>query len=275
MVFDLRTCDSAYDFVLEFMGMTSREFFQNYYVDSNKDFEDFWGNNNPRIKKANISDLRIMGFHVLGSLDDCEEIKTKGLWNLQKVLGNDTMLSRMLKKEGIIFNISDKLLYCGKTKYDIDYDHYKNKEFLTETEIILDTISHRVFYDYCINGFLVCDNIFDYGTQIHERPEFLMRLSELLPGAQKIEEYWKAHSISYKVNFYVTVDQVQRFNFELDEQNDPPYDGWFYLDEEMKIKKWLLNHAINRAYDELHQEYLYLKDSVIVPSEQIMSYEKI
>lgn len=275
MIFDLRTCDSAYDFVLEFMGMSSSEFFHDYIKDCEKDFEVFWEKNNQRIKQVNIINLRIIAFHVLGSLDNCEEIKANGLWSLQKVLSNNTMLSRMLKAEGIVFNISDRLLYCYGTAYDIDYDHYKDKDYLTETEEILDRISHRVFYDYCINGFLVCDNVFDYGTHIHERPEFLMSLSKLLPCAHKIEEYWKANSISYKVNFYVTIDQVQRFNFELDEQNDPPFNGWFYLDEDMKIKKWLLSHAIDRAYNNLGQKFLYIKDNLIVPSEQIISCERI
>ena len=162
-----------------------------------------WERNIQRIQNIDISQLRILAFHVLGSLDCCEEIKKNGLWNLQMVLSGDTILSRILKEHGIHFDITNKLLYAGSKEYDIDYGHYRGRQFLTGNEEVLDRIAHRVFYDYCVNGFLVNDNVFNYGTRIHERPEFLMSLSDLLPDAQKIEQYWETHAESYRVDFFV------------------------------------------------------------------------
>ena len=51
-----------------------------------------------------------------------------------------------------------------------------------------------------------------------------MTLVELSPEAEKLDEYWRNYSKSFVVNFYATVEQIHRFNFELDEWRDPPYE---------------------------------------------------
>ena len=60
------------------------------------------------------------------------------------------------------------------------------------------------------------DNVYNYSTNIHERPEFLMTLGELFSQAQKVESYWRGKAKIYRVDFFATVDPVHRFNFELD-----------------------------------------------------------
>ena len=75
-------------------------------------------------------------------------------------------------------------------------------KIISKIDKVLERISHRVFYDFCVNGFLANENVFNYGTRIEKRPEFLMTLSELLPNAKKIENYWIDHSKSYRINFY-------------------------------------------------------------------------
>lgn len=256
--------------------MTSDEFITEFMIESGCDFELFWERNIQRIEIIDISQLKILAFHVLGSLDSCEEIKKNGLWNLQMVLSGDTILSRVLKEHGICFDITNKLLYAGSKEYDIEYEHYRVKCCLTENEKVIEGIAYRVSYDYCANGFLVNDNVFSYGTRIHERPEFLMSLSSLLPDVKQIEQYWETYAESYRVDFFVTKDQIHRFNFELDEFRDPPYEGWCDLDDDMKTKKWMLSHAIDRAFDNNRSELcLYIKDELIVPPDQIISCSKI
>ena len=46
-------------------------------MNSGNDFEVFWERNIDRIAKVNVHDIKVMAFHVLGSLDQCEEIKKK------------------------------------------------------------------------------------------------------------------------------------------------------------------------------------------------------
>ena len=102
-----------------------------------------------------------------------------------------------------------------------------------------------------------------------------MTLGELLPQAQKVEAIWKNKAKSYRVDFYATVNQVHRFNLDLDEYRDPPYESWLELDDEMKLKKWMLSHAIDRAHDDLSMTILYVKDDVVIPANQIISVSEI
>lgn len=273
--YDLRTCDSAYFFLLEFMAMTSDEYIIETAINCDNDFELFWNNNIERIKAVDISDLRIMAFHVTGALDRCSEMRCNGLINLQMVLSGDTILVRELKKIGIIFDIENRTISYDGMSYDINYEHYCDKHCLAGVDKKLNLISHRICYDFCVNGFLLNDNVFDYGTRIHERPEFLMTLAQLFPQVEELEDFWMQKSTSYRIDFYATIDQVHRFNFELDEFRDPPYDGWCELDDEMKIKKWMLSHARDRATDGLSEQYLYIKNDVSIPANQIVEITKV
>lgn len=51
MDFDLRTCDTAYYFVLEFMNMTPDEYLTELVIECENDFEKFWKRNIGRILK--------------------------------------------------------------------------------------------------------------------------------------------------------------------------------------------------------------------------------
>lgn len=119
MNYDIRTCDSARQFVLDFMNMTPNEFETEYNDECQKDFEKFWERNIDRIQEVDISNIKIMAFHILGALDECEEIKKNGLKNLQEVLSNDTLLKKKLSKAGIEFDIPGKSMICNGTSYDI------------------------------------------------------------------------------------------------------------------------------------------------------------
>lgn len=52
--------------------------------------------------------------------------------------------------------------------------------------------------------------------------------------------------------------------------------GWDELDDSMKIKKWMLSHAIDRSNDMLGSEIaIYIKDDVIIPPDQLLAYSKL
>lgn len=271
MDFDLRTPDAAYYFVLNFMGMTPDEYITEQIINCENDFEIFWSRNIEKIKAVDISGLKLMAFHVVGSLDGCREIKENGLMNLQAVLSEDTTMRKLLEESGITFDIPNKLVSCKGDCYDIDYEKYKRRYCLTEIDEKLHQVACRVYDDFCINGFMVNDNVYNYGTDIHERPEFLMTLGNLFPQAQKVESLWRSKSKSYRVDFYATIDQVQRFNFELDEYRE----DWLDLDDDMQLKKWMLSHAIDRANNDLSMTILYVKDDVRIPADQIISISEL
>lgn len=266
MYFDLRTRNAACYFVLEFMDMAPNEDLTKLFSKYENDFEKFWKRNADRIAEVNIEDLRIKAFHVVGALDECKEIKSNGLINLQMVLSGNTSFNRLLNKAGITFNIKDKTLECDGTIYDIDYEKYRYRHFLSKTDEKLSKIARRVYDDFGVNGFLVNDDVLNYGTDIHKRPEFLMTLAELFPQALKLENYWRNKSKSYKVDFWVTVDQVHHF-YE-DENGDQ---WWAELNDELKFKKWMLSHAMDRAVNGLGGErVLYVRNDVSIPPNQIV-----
>lgn len=102
-----------------------------------------------------------------------------------------------------------------------------------------------------------------------------MTLAKLFPEIEQVEQYWERHSKSYRIDFYATLNQIHRFCFDLDEWRDPPYEGWLELNDEMKIKKWMLSHAIDRSNNALSEKFLYILDDIIIPPEQIISYNEI
>lgn len=265
MEFDIRSINSAKKFVSEFTGMTEQEYNIEKF-DGVDGFELLWDALFNRIQAINISDLRIVAFHIVGSLDECKEIKENGLEDLQKVLSSDTTLSRELKKVDVQIDIANKLISCDDNSYILN----------TESSGPLFFVSNRLLNDYCINGFFFNDDIFNYGNMVYKRPEFLMNISELFPKVRSLDELWKRKSKSYKINFYATVEQIAEFTFELSNELDPPYRDWGILSDDMKIKKWLFSHALERARDNLGTEkFLYIKNGVIIPPEQIISIDEL
>lgn len=263
--FDIRSLDSAKKFVSEFTGMTEQEYNIEKF-DGFDGFELLWDVLLNRIQAIDISDLRIVAFHITGSLDECKEVKENGLVDLQKVLSNDTTLSRELKKAGVQVDIANKLVSCDNNSYVLD----------TESSGALLFVSNRLLNDYCVNGFFFNDDIFSYGNMVYKRPEFLMNIGELFPKVRSLDELWKRKSKSYKINFYATVEQIAEFTFELSNEFDPPYRDWSILSDDMKIKKWLLSHALERARDNLGTEkFLYIKNGVIIPPEQFISIDEL
>ncbi|EHK2367345.1 hypothetical protein [Clostridium perfringens] len=271
MDFDLRTCDSSYFFLLEFLNMESEEYIMDYNVECNGNFEVFWEKHFKEIDDVDISDLRIMGFHVVGSLDKCVEIRKNGLKNLKKVLSQETMLNRVLRDNGVIIDVKSKKLYYNGNLFDIDYEKYRGRYDLNEQEQNIEGVAHRIYYDFCVDGFMVSDDVFNYGTDIHKRPEFILNLVKLFPSLKSMEDRWCKQSTSYRVDFYAYFDQLQRFTFDLDEESDPNYNNWTELTDEQKLKKWMLSHAIDRINSDLGEVYLYVKDDLDIPPEQILN----
>ncbi len=275
MNFDLRTPDSAYEFILTFMNMTPDEYIMEKKVECENDFESFWKRNSKHIESIDISNFKIIAFHILGSLDECQEIKKNGIMNLQRVLSEETILSNLLKNNGIIFNIEEKTVNYNSKIYNIDYLYYREQGELLNEVKAFKRLSRRIFYDFCVNGFLVNDNVFRYGTDIHKRPEFFIELTNLFSSAKDLEQYWIKHSKSYRIDFFATINQIDRSSFYLDEIEDPPYDNWINLNDEMKIKKWMLSHAIDRAENNLSEAFLYIDNNTTIPPNQILSYTEI
>jgi len=239
-----------------------------YIVECGKDLELFWERNKSKFDSLDIHDVRFVAFHVTGSLDDCDEIQKHGIGNLQYVLSCDTTLSKLLGKCDIHFDIESRTMIIGKAKYNIDYDFYLRRGTKSLIEERLESVAYRIYYDFCIDGFMYNDNVENYGTDIHKRPEFITTLIELSPKAEKLDAYWKSISKPYKVFFYAVADQIHKFTFDLEENCNP-----YTVYEQDAVKKWMVINAVDRAFEPCHECVLYVRDNVHILPEQIIRCE--
>ena len=278
MDFDIRTIDAAYYSLLGLLQMTDMEFVQEYYINCESDFMQLWGRHFTQLDQINLSHIRFIGFHITSNWDNCAEIRENGLMDLQKVLSKDTALSRLLRSYNIEFDIAQKVVRSNGQAIDIDYDRILQADYFPQSDYAesVESVAHRIYYDYLINGFYANDNIFGYGTGIHKRPEFFINLVQLFPFLSEAETVWERQSKSYKITYFAYFNQLAPFSFDMNNLNDPPFEDWFDLTEEQRAKKQMLQMAINRAIERLPiVEYMYIKDGTSIPPEQIISYEEI
>lgn len=266
--FDITTSDKAYGFLLDMLELPPGELIMEYLVECGKDIELFLERNGHRLSDINLQDVRFVAFHVTASLDDCKEIKESGIRDLQYVLSHNTMLSRLLNRSEFNFDIENRIMHMSGREFNIDYEYYRGRNLDTHEEKQLDSIAHRIYYDFCVDGFWTNDNIEGYGTNIHERPEFISKLIRMSPQAESLDSFWRDNSKPYKVFFYATLDQIHKFTFDLENNCDP------YTEQEQdSIKKWMLRMAISQAFDPGGECFIYIRDHQHIPPEQIISCE--
>ena len=155
MFYDIRTSTAAYKSLLDLLGMTKGEFYNEYYMACNTEFESLWERNLAKLKALDISCLRIVAFHVIASKDHCAEIKANGLRDLQWVLTEDTILKRTLAAQNMHFDIPGKVMLYNGCTWDMDYSHYMDSLDADEEREKLSRIALRVDHDFCVNGFLI------------------------------------------------------------------------------------------------------------------------
>lgn len=114
----------------------------------------------------------------------------------------------------------------------------------------------------------------NYGTDIYKRLEFLKDLAAVFPRAEKLEKAWISQSKAYRIDFYATMDKIASFTFEPSALGvfGPPCDADLDLDEETRIKRWLILRACDMANGYSGHEFVYIRDDVGIPPNQITSY---
>ncbi len=266
--FDLSTPQSAKQFLCDFFGISKSEYVQELGIKCQFDIVKIWERNTNRIEAVRLDDIRVYGFHVVGALDGCKEIKTSGLMNLQRVLSSDTELNRMLNKYGVYISVDKHLLCYNDKEYELYYTSGIYSTAPESLEKSLNKVAYRLYVDYNINGFIVNDNVKRYGTDIHKRPEFILTLCNLFRDLNALTIEWENISKSYNVNFYAKMNQINcRSTFGCNSE----YEELF--DEEIDIlKQDLVRLAISRARDEyMGEHYIYIKDYADIPADQIIS----
>ena len=70
MVYDITSSNSAYEWVLQVLGITGEEFIEKYIVDFQKDAEEFMEHYFEKIEAININELEIVALHVTSNSDE-------------------------------------------------------------------------------------------------------------------------------------------------------------------------------------------------------------
>lgn len=268
--YNITTSNDAYDFVLKVLRMTGEQLVMEYFVECNKDLDLFWERNFERLIDFNINNVRFFAFHITSNFDNCRELLQDGIRNLQYVLSHNTEMTKMLDERGVQFDIIRRVLIVNGIEYNIDYDYYAHNRARTFYDKRLESIAHRVYYDLCVDGFMANDNIRDYGVDLCKRPEFIYTLAQFVPKVKELETYWTAMSKAYKVEFYATYDQINNITFNVDRYCCENIEEQF-----VKVKKWMLINAVDKAFDPVGEIYLYIKDDMFIPATQILCCEEV
>ena len=211
--------------------------------------------------------VSIIGTHVLGSLDDCSEVKQNGLKGLAEVLAGDTILSRLLRERGIVVDVKNKMLRCGASKYDINYERFCRRYVLDGLDEALLHIARRVYADSGLTAFLYTSDPKNYGTDIHLRPEFIGDLARVCLEASKLDLWWKSNSTPYEIDFFATIDQINTITFGL----EPSCEYSLGEYEKESIAKWMFETSLLRSQNRLAETCLFLKPEACIPSSQFIS----
>lgn len=268
MYYDITNPDESYYWLHEALQIKQDEFIDTYIIECNNNFDVFYEKYLPIVDKIDIENLEIVAFHVTSSIDECADIKKYGLHNLQWVLSNDTNLNRFLQNNNIRFDIESKVMYIGDTAYDVDYEKYKDLDAISRRKNQLHKIGHKIYYDFQVNAFLFCKDIYKYST-IHEAPEFLYTLSSLNTATKGIHTKWEKICNPFVVKYKSKLKDFAYYTFYGNEREyiEDQQDNW------RALRRLLVSRAVESAFSDSASEiYAYMKSDAVIAPENILEY---
>lgn len=268
MVYDIASSNSAYEWVLQVLGITGEEFIEKYIVDFQKDAEEFMEHYLEKIEAIDINKLEIVVLHVTSNSDECRAIKKSGICDLKKVLSGSSELKSFLEENDVLFDIENKKMILDGQKYSIDYDAYcREEDKLNYRDEKLKNIGRKIYFDYQINGFLFTRDVKKYGTDIHEMPEILLTISQFNSSIAEKVKMWKNTREGYVIRYKAKFMQFAHYTFydSIESYLNDSHCGW------IKFKKWLVSHAIDSSFSDLHSDkYAYMKPGTVIKPGQIL-----
>jgi hypothetical protein len=266
--YDITNPDASYNWIHEVLHMKKGDLIQKYCINCHNDFKLFYEMFLPEIKSLDIDNLDIVAFQVTSNNDECAEIKRNGLHNLQWILSNDTGINSFLRQRGVHFDIEKRIMYIDTCSYDVDYDKYRNSNYVSVKNEGPEKIGHKLYYDFQINAFLFCEDINRYGT-IHKAPEFLFTLSTFNEKTARMDEQWNNITRPYVVKFKTKVKDLAYFTFYdcEEEYNFDSQNNW------TELRKKLFSRAIESTFSNLASEKVaYMKPEIIISPKDILEY---
>ena len=153
-------------------------------------------------------------------------------------------------------------------KPEVKLGKYKNLDVISKRNEKLHNIGHKVYYDFQINAFLFCEDIYNYST-IHEVPEFIFSLSSLNDETNELYIKWKSMCEPYVVKYKAKIKDFTYFTFydsEMEYENDRQ-DNW------KRLRKLLISRSIESMFSRSSSEiYAYMAPDTVVSGENIIEY---
>lgn len=274
MIYDITSVKNACDFIEKFFCMDAKSLKESFGDNYEENKDEFIESQIDNLINWDIINTEFAIIHVTSNKDNCEEIKEKGIVNLQRALTEDTELYRFLQCYDIKFNIENATMTVGDDQYNINYDYYRNlnRYGLEKEKKKLKDISRKIYSDYQINGFLFTEDVKRYGTYIHERPEFIYNIDNFLMNGDKLSKEWAKAYLGYKIKFKTKIESFKWYSFYENEDD-------FKEDNEnnfTELKKKLISLAMDVSFSEISRDiYVYMNDEVKICGNQFLEYERI
>ena len=197
-------------------------------------------------------------FHITTSANNCASFNRHGILDLRESYEcPDSELRQFLDNKGISINIQEHILrYKGKSyniSYDIPMPPMGTKAYACWS------IGRKFYYDFTTCGFLSIWERSEYGGYVHQRPEILYNIDELL-GLDLSHEWYATHDP------YEIVAAIKG--------SDILYDGFDNSSSKMKIL-YYLTKAYNTAFGEPFEEIILMKNHVQVPPNHILEINPV
>lgn len=264
--FDITNPDASYDWLHSVLDIKKGDFISDYILECNNDFDNFFEKHLNEIGHMDINQLELIVIHVTTNCDECAAITKNGLRDLKEVLQEKTELNAFLNDRGIRFDISSKTMYVNGKTYDINYEKYQDLDRITQKKEALYKIGHKIYFDFQVNGFFFCQDIYKYGN-IHRAPEFLLTLSSFNKETTRIDDEWEELSQPYVIKFKARITDFEYFTFysSVEDYLQDYKENW------IKLKRWLLQSAVRSAFsDSASQIFAYMKQGRIIKPNKIV-----
>ncbi|WP_342530815.1 hypothetical protein AB9L15_00765 [Lysinibacillus fusiformis] len=273
MIFDMTDYNSNIKSLAEFLDLTEEEI--SNFVSESTDVMDFLEAFDIKDEKLLEKDIELVSLHSTASIDNCKSIKENGIINLQNAVTQKTPLNDYLTNKNIQINIDEKYILFNGEKLDIS--NVTPGYCLEYEEECRNTVIHKFYGDFQINGFLSHRNVLTYGGNTRKRPEILFNLAEFLKD-RKIESDWvkdennQHHIIKFKqpLNYYI----YYTFEAEYDDSDYGITKGNLeYLQKEIieaKVKKWVIQKSLNIVREGVDELFSYVNPKVKIEPKDII-----
>jgi len=268
VLYDLTTHDLGG--LIAHFGLSEKDIFSFFYqsslTGSKSDAKSFLQYFKIDSEKVLEKDIFLTSLHVTTSEDCLASIKKWGIVNLQDAITLDTSLKKHLLSYGLLFSIEEKALFYKGKKIDI------SQEYTANLENPIQWIIYKLFIDYSITSFFSVEDATEYLGKVHERPEFLKNVFELIDEPNLIDD-WLFKTECYIIKYRSNLENFSEESFNIDLRR---VDFNSSNNIELQKRLWVINKALeNQKYGYKEMFFSYMKENISIPYTDFISVYNI